>query len=298
MNNRIIFAGVAALSMLALNAASIAKEGDLINFSAMAGLQYNDNLTVSDVDLTSGKGDLGFMLDLGADASIDLGNVSLDGGYDYSSTRNLSETQFNFETHALNGGISYSFMDIDFGLDAGFYHNRLGGDAFLDITSITPSVATMVGDSIYLRGQYSLMDKSFKTAKERSGTSHSIGASAFLFVLEDGYINVGADLLKDKTNSGDFDYDGYALNGGINVPFLDTEFYAKGKYESRSYDSAIGDDSKPRDDSRTSFTAGLTTDLFLLLTLKPEFRINKVSSNLDSAAYTEKVFSISLGIDF
>lgn len=278
---------------------TMAQEDDLFTLKAMTGVEYNNNLTVSDVDLTSGVGDLGFLLDLGGSFSLDtqLG-VTLDGGYEYSSTRYLEETQFDFETHALSGGVAYSLGELDLGLDAGFYHNRLGGDSFLDLMTITPSVSTMLGETVYLRGQYSFMDKDFKTAPDRSGNSHSFGVSGFIFALDDGYINLGLELEKSNTDGGAYDYDGYTLSGGINVPFLDTDFYAKGKYSGRSYDTALGDDGETRDDTRSSFSLGLTTDLFVLLTVNPEYRMNKVSSNQNSAAFTEHVFKLSIGVTF
>ncbi len=290
-----LIAGIVGLSTSPL----LAQEEDLFTLKAMTGVEYNNNLTVSDLDLTSGVGDLGFLLDLGGSFSLDtqLG-LTVDGGYDYSSTRYLDETQFDFETHALSGGVAYSLGEFDLGLDAGYYHNRLGGDSFLDLMTLTPSVSTMMGDTVYLRGQYSYMDKDFKTAADRSGNSHSFGISAFVFALDDGYFNVGVELEKSNTDSNTFDYDGYTLSGGINVPFLDTEFYAKGKYSGRSYDTALGDDGETRDDTRSSFSLGLTTDLFVLLTINPEYRMNKVSSNQNSAAFTEHVFKLSVGVTF
>ncbi len=283
------------ISAIILSAAQggYADDENEIEISIYAGAEYNDNIAVSDIDLGSGQGDFAGLLEvsLGYENKISE-NLSFSAGYDFSYTRFVDETAFNFQSHGLSAGLSGQMAGLDLGLDYSFFHNRLGGESFLDMQLFSPSIAKMFPGNIYVRAAYTYMDKDFETALTRSGNNQKYGVDSYFFFDGGGFFRVGAAWQEEDAAAAIFDYDGLVLNAQVKVPVGEGDFYVKGNYKKRTYDSGL------REDKRTSLRAGLELPFMDNLIIKPEYRFLDSSSNLASADYSEHVFSLMFGIEF
>lgn len=259
------------------------------------GLTYSDNVAVPQLDASSGVGDFAATLDASVGFKTDIfANTKLDIGYDFGQIRYLDETAFNQQQHSFTAGLAYELADgIDLGLDGGYYLTMLGGDKFLTQTRFSPSIARMFGDATYVRASWAYTDIDFEDIDSRDGDNHTVGIDSYVFLTDEGYVNFGVFYEKESTEIVDFSYDGYVLSAGAQVPFLDTTFNASLDYNKRDYDGL-----EDRDDDRVTFKAGIETDLFAVLTLKPEYTYRDVSSSVDQFSYQEHVVSVKLGYVF
>ena len=101
---------------------------------AGVGVEYDSNVSVEEVDATSGEGDYALTMDLGLEAKKGL-TEKLDGALSYDFSQSLYDefSQVDRQTHILGADLAYSAQAVDTGLSTYYIHSRLDGDKFLEL---------------------------------------------------------------------------------------------------------------------------------------------------------------------
>ena len=284
-------------------APALAQDNEGFKLNIAAGGEYDSNITVSELDTTTNKGDFAALLDFTAEYKTKAGeNTNLEFGYDFSQSLYSSESNFNLQTHALTLNADTELNGFDLGLGYGFYSNRLGGDKFLDLHTLSPSAAYFFGEGSYVRADYTYYKKAFTTLDDRDANTHSIGTSFFQFIEGGNFFNFGLRYEKENTVSDEFDYSGIVARAGFTNKFdlkgEEARLSLSLEYKARNYENITESINEKRDDKRTTFTAKMTYPFLKELSLMPQYQYINASSNLDSADYSEHILGVKLGYAF
>lgn len=274
-----------------------------LSLKVAAGGEYDSNITVVETDTSTNTGDFAAIIDLAIGYKMKaVEDVNIEFGYDFSQSLYADETDFNLQMHAFTFNADTEMNGLDLGLAYGFYNNRLGGDKFLDMHTISPNVAIFFGESNYLRGDYTYYKKSFTVLDERDANTHSFGANYYHFTGDGAFFSIGLRYEKENANSDEFDYSGLVARAGFQTKFElmndEAKFNASVEYKDRNYDNVTMSIGEKRDDQRTTFRANLSVPIYNKITINPEFRYINSSSNLASADYKESIIGATFGYSF
>ena len=219
---RAVFAG-AALSMAgggalaqqtgeaALEEAPQASAG---SFSAeySAGIEYDSNVAVLDIDASTTQGDFAALFDLGLDYEHAFGERSkVEIGYNFGQDMQFDVTQFSTQTHRGRAEVSHEFGGVTAGASYQLIYSRLDGAGFLRFHRFTPFLAGYAaGKKLYWRGSYIYTDKNFIDRIDRDGDVHAGSLEAFYFINGlKTYLIGGYRYEVEDTTAPEFDFESH-----------------------------------------------------------------------------------------
>ncbi|HEY0962519.1 MAG TPA: hypothetical protein VGE69_09185, partial [Pseudomonadales bacterium] len=130
--------------------------------SVAAGIEYNDNLTVTELETAAGTGDTAATLEANADVSWQAGaNTAVAAGYSFSGSRYQDVDAFDLDLHLVYADLSHDFALLTLGTNYYFADARLGGDSFLELNQYSLYAGKLFADTWYLRGALNFTDKQF-----------------------------------------------------------------------------------------------------------------------------------------
>lgn len=296
----ILFASAVLLS----SSLSYAGESPL-SLSASVGVEYDDNISVSALDTTTGQSDEAFVLDFSASyLAIESENTELELVYDLYQSKHDTLSDFDLQIHTLSAFGSWETDDIDLGLYYSYSMVDLGNEDLYESHSLTPSLGFSLAESWYNRLSYSLVSKDFDSASERNANQNSISADNYYFFMDNSaFVSLGARLEVEDAKDDELDYQAIYLKTAISIPFYynnEKLIDLKGKYERywRDYDNVSLSIGKKRDDNQ---------DLIGLEFIKPinesfdvvlDYEYTNTRSNLASVDAEENVISLRVTTDF
>lgn len=276
------------------------------NFSAVVtiGMEYNDTLSVTEIDATSTEDDTAIVVDLdlrykkpiNSDTNAELG---------YSFSRSLYDDfdNFDIQSHLISGDINHKFGDIKGGLTYRFFDFELDNDPLLDLQQISPYFTRFIGKEVFIRGSYTYSKKEYDTFTTRDAKTNSIELDAYYFI--DGsqlYISGGYSYRDEDANAPQYDYDSNILKAAVTKKIKVAEYDSKLKlsyrHEERDYSSITPSIGAVRDDTRRraklSWEFDISDDVKTIL----EYQHTNNKSNLASADYNQNVAGIMVEYAF
>ena len=295
---------IAALSVLAAQASLADVRQADIDFNASAGYQYDSNVNVAEIDANTGEGDTALVMDLGVDGSLRPSErLALNFGYAYSGSRHRQFSEFDLAIHRLRGAVSYRIAGFDAGLSLDQFATRLDGDAFLEVTRMSPSLSRMFGDRLYLRGAFALAEKSYQEREERNAVNEAYRADAYF--LLDGmqrYFAVALERASEDALNDTLDYHavGTKLTYGhrLAAGSLPLDVKAHVRFENRDYKSLPDTAERPRQDDRRRVGLGVGLPLGEYFEVAGQAEYADNASTLGAAVYDEIVYTLSIGAEF
>lgn len=310
--NRLFAAGaLTALTITsAATAASAPEKPELRDgpsaFSAefSAGVEYDDNVSVIDIDNNTGADDFAAVFDGEIEFAPDIGEDS-ELAFGYSFSQSLYETfdDFNLQSHLASIDASHDLGIFEIGGAYRFAHSRLGGASFLTLNQFSPSIARFFGESLYLRGEYTYTDRNFIGRTDRDGDSHAGAGDAYFFMNgAKTYIALGYRWEKEDAVDPQFDFQGDAFRARFSQRFpvgsRDGHFRAGYRYEIRDYSSITPSISALREDKRHRFNAEVEVPIGKALFARVNAEYGDFQSNLPAADFNQTVVSARIGLRF
>lgn len=213
-------------------------------------------------------------------------------------------TDFDLQLHTLSASVEREYGEIDTGLLYLYSRTFLGGDDFLDIHNITPSLGHAFSERWYLSLRYSYQAKDFIQGSNdgRDATNNSFTIDNFLFFQDGkGQLSLGYRIEGENTSSDAFDYLGHFFHARLKLPIsaaalapYNPVFRLGLEYSTKDYSSVTSSIGTERSDDRTSFTVGVEADVVKGVTAKLEYEKIEVVTNLPSADYDENVITLKL----
>lgn len=273
------------------------------NINASVGYEYDSNITVQEVDVKTGEGDVAALLDFSASYEVEVGKSTFEAGYSFSQSLHQDATGFDLQSHIITALAKHKFDGFDLGVNYLYINTSLGGDSFLEIHKASPYISFFATPSVFIRANYSYTDKNLETSNDRDAETHSIGASGFYFMNHaKSYFMVSYRYDSLDANADRFDYNGHDVKVRYQVKFpwagRDARFRIGGRYLKRNYDAVTPSIGEIRDDKRTSIESMLEVPFFDSWTARLKYRYTDAMSNLASADYTENLVTFEIGFEF
>jgi hypothetical protein len=269
---------------------------------ASAGVEYDSNVSVIEIDTATAEGDFAAVLDFAVEYETDLGDkTTLEVGYDFGQDIQFDFTNFNTQTHRGYAEISHDFGDAEVGASYQLIYSRLGGSGFLRLHRLSPYVASYVGGKrAYVRAAYIYTDKEFIGRADRDGDAHAGSIDVYYFINGlTTYVIGGYRYESENVVSPEFDFNAHNLKARLvqRIPFRgeNAKLRAGWRYENRDYNAITPSIGVIRGDSRHRFEVSFEAPLTDVVYAEAEYRFDSFDSNLPSADFNQSVATIRVG---
>ena len=220
------------------------------------GVEYDSNVSVEEVDISSNKGDYALTLDAGFGLKQELpGDADLALTYDFSQSEYDTYSQVDRQTHMLGMDVAINFEGMDPGVSVYYINSRLDGSQFLELYRLSPYVSGFISKKWFARGAYVYSDKTVNDREGRDATSNAGEADLYFFFRGlRTYFNIGYRLRDEDAKADQYDY----LSNGVKLRFIQrfelfsrlTKLELAWRYEDRDYSSDTPSINKKRHDQR------------------------------------------------
>jgi len=286
---------------LSLQAAEESPAADSIfSFEIGAGAEYDSNITVTDIDTTTGQDDVAATIEAGVTYSKGLSSdTNFSASYNVSQNLHDEFSEFDILTHLVIANLSHDFAGFDAGLSYRFADSSLDQEGFLTFHQISPYYSKFLNDKIFLRADYTYTDKAFDNRSVRDSTVNSVGGDIYYFL--DGvqsYFIAGYRFEDEDANASQFSFQGH----NFRIRYL-RRFEFAGKetrmslgydIEDRSYDAITPSIGVERDDNRQGFEANFEYPLSDRLNLVIDYNYGDNSSELPAADFEQNLLGVKL----
>lgn len=265
------------------------------------GVEYDDNVSVAELDETTGLGDFAGVIDFRADYAPELGeNTSLYVGYDFFQSLYVDLTGFDIQSHVATVSLDHTIGRVTVGGMYNFAYAFLGGDDFLEFHKFSPFVSVFLTDSLYLRSFYEYTDKSIFPSPDRDTQDQGGGASLYYFMNgAKTYVSAGYRYESVDAVGPEFDYAGHDITAKFSTHLAlgdaASEIKIGGRYDIRDYENVTASIGEIRDDDIFKLTAEWEIPLGKYLFSELKYEYGNYISNLPTADYTRNVATIKLG---
>ena len=275
-----------------------------LSFHINAGGYYNNNITVSELDVNVGNGDIAAKLSAQVKFEKEFAhNTEFGAGYKISSTIHEEFSRFDIVTHLLSTKLEHDFGDFKAGVSYYFADSNLNQSDFLTLNQISPYAAKFFGKKAYLRGYYRYADKKFQNSPLRDAKVHKAGGDLYYFL--DGrrqYIQSGYSYENSDAFAGEFDYGAHTLRLRYikRIPFRSRQAKLKigWRYEKRNYKNITPSIGIIRNDNRHRLRADLELPVTDNFYGQIELTQAIYNSNLPIADYERLKLAFSIGTRF
>jgi hypothetical protein len=270
----------------------------VLKLGASAG--YDDNVVVSQLDTTSGRGDMVYTpsLNLGYKILDDKTNqVAINYGFSASIYQTLGA--FDLQSHDITLNTSHKFGATDIGGTFSYYHMLLVGKPLLDMYVANPGLLTPIGKDEFLRVDWFYTKTSFQNDPRRDADHHQPETQLYYFFGKSrNFILIGANYQFESASGAEFSYKGFELKGNLKttIPILSDEnrITVAYSYLHRNYDNITPTIGVKRFENRSTIRVGGEFYLAKNLGWGPEYTHIDRQSNLKMTNYVENIFELKL----
>lgn len=280
------------------------REALTVSGSIAAGIEYNDNLTVTELETAAGTGDTAGTFEANADVNWQAGaNTAVAAGYSFSGSRYQDIDAFDLDLHLLYADVSHDFAWLSLGANYYFADARLGGDTFLDLNQYSLYAGKLFADTWYLRGALNFTDKQFDVFDVRDADNEGFGVDLYRFFNAGrSSLMLGYAYEDEDTRGPAFDYTADTLRLRLNHRFTlaarDARVLLGYRWQDRDYVNATPAISIPRDDSQRVVEAQLEVDVMQNLALTAGWEYGDYDSRLSSADFTANRVAMAMRLSF
>lgn len=247
---------------------AIAQEEDNpLSLSVGVAIERDSNLTVDAIDESSNAGDTAMVFDttIGYDF-VDDDKIGFSAGYDFYKSSYKELDQFNMAIHGFNIDGRYTIDRADLGMTYLFNTIKLGGESFLDMHTIKPSVGYLLpSNNVYLIGGIDYQKQVFKKPEltGRDATRYTGNVKSIFLLGEGRTVTGGYNWTDHNTQDPGYSYTGHTLSASLKLPFdlIDREAVLRTgfKHQSKSYamESSSYNGGEERSDKRSTVTFAL-----------------------------------------
>ena len=239
-------------------------------FSAEVGIggEYDSNVSVEEVDVTSSQSDYALTMNLGLGVEQKLSEVVEVGlTYDFSQTLYDEFSEVDRQTHILGTDVAIDAGAVDANLSLFYINSLLDGKEFLEMYRLSPSLSGFLSRNWYVRGAYVYSDKAIDRSPERDATTQAGEVDVYYFLRGlRSYFNVGYRYRDEDSVARRLDYtsNGAKLRYILRFDFLSrmNKLELAWRYEDRDYSGITPSIGEPRADKRHRWRVNLEVPVF------------------------------------
>jgi|GEM_PF-422961 len=286
------------------NGSQASQKESPLNFELNIGVEYDSSVSISEVDDNTAADDFALVFDADVDYEKNLSkNTSLNLSYSFSQSLHDEFTDFNLQTHFATADIAHDFGNYDIGGSYRYIFTLLDNDNFLTLQQLSPYFSTFVGKNLYLRADYTYIDKEFDVFEERDATANSVGADVYYFLEGTRrYFVLGYQYRDEDADDAQFDFESqnYKIRFVQRFQLGKRDMIGKlfARFDARNYDSITRSIGEVRDDDRTRIGAELEIPINDKASILVEYEYSEFDSNLPAADKTQNIIAVKMGFQF
>jgi hypothetical protein len=274
------------------------------NLELGVGAEYDSNVTVDEVDLSSGQSDEAWIVDMQVGVKQPLGSdATLALTYDVAQSTYREFSRVDRLTQILGADLSGKLGDSNIGVSAYYIDAQLDGEGFLEYLRVSPSVSGFLARKWFARGAFVYSERRIDQRRARDAET---GAGELdLYYFHRGlrsYFNLGYRYRSEDAVAAQFDFDSH----GLKLRYI-RRFDAFGRrikselalrYEERDYRSDEPTIGEPRDDDRLRVKADIEVPLGRHLAWQFYGSYGDFESNLPRADFTQTIVGTRLELSW
>ena len=259
------------------------------------GGEYDSNVTVDEVDVSSNLSDYALTMDAELKATQQFSDKT--GGsltYDFSQTMYQEFSIVDRQTHLLGLDLDHKFGGVRAGLSGYYIHSRLDNDPFLTLYRASPSLSGFLNKKLFARVAYVYADKLIESNSQRDAITHS--GEGDLYYFQRGlrsYFNFGYKYKDEDARAARLDYksQNFKLRYVLRWEWLErtNKLELSWRYEDRDYTSITPSISAKRKDERHRWQFTYEIPLGKRSALQAYGGYGDYESNFPSADYDQTV---------
>jgi hypothetical protein len=259
------------------------------------GIEYDSNVSVTEVDAASGESDVAIFVDAGVAVKHRINDRTEVGlNYDFTQNRYDEFSEVNRQTHLLGVNGGYDLGRVSAGFSGYFIHSRLDGEAFLDYTRISPALSGFLSRRFFARGAYVYSERKIDQNSDRNAdTSAWEGDLYFFWRGLRSYFNIGYRYRNEDADSEEFDFSSHSLKlryiQRLQLLERDAKLEFAWRFEDRDYRSPTPEIGEERMDNRSRWKVDLEVQLNPSWYWQLYSGYGDYSSNLPRADFTQTV---------
>lgn len=270
-----------------------------------ASAESHSNVSVTEIESTTGEADNAMLFEAGVDASWALSEqLTLDAGYSFTDRSFDEFSEFDLRIHLTYLDLSYESGDYTFGGSHYYADALVDSSGFLSLNQSSLYAARFIGSQVYLRGALNQTRKSFSQFTERSATSNGMSTDIFVFSSDvKRFISLGLSYTDEDANSREFSYLSWQARGRLSQRFQlfsrDARAQFSASWEERDYEGVSSLlPQTPREDTQLIAEGNFELAMTSWLKLVAELERGRYRSNVAIADYAETRVAIGLRLDF
>lgn len=260
-----------------------------------AGREYDSNVTVSEVDASSGESDYAWTLDLGIGVNQPLGKTTeLSLNYDFSQSLYDEFSFVDRQTHILGANLTTDLTSTKAGLSAYYINARLDGDSFLEFIRLSPSLSGFLSKRWFARSAYVYSERSLSGRSDRDAETHSLEGDLYYFHRGlRSYFNIGYRYRDENTQLDALDFRSHGIKlryiRRFDIAGTQAKAEISWRYEERSYRTPDPVIERERADDRGRLKLDLEVPIGSRATLAWYYGYSDFVSNLPRADFTQTI---------
>jgi hypothetical protein len=264
------------------------------------GAEYDTNVTVDEVDVSSGQSDYAGILDfeLGVKHTFsEKTQASLN--YDISQSSYSEFSQVDRLTQILGADINTDLGGSNAGVSAYYIDSQLDGEPFLRFVRASPYVSGFMSKRWFARGAYVYSEREIDQRTERDAQTQNGEIDVYFFQRGlRSYFNLGYRYRDEDAVADELDFRAHSIKFRYIRRFALWEQQAKAefavRYEIRDYQSDEPTIEEPRQDDRVRWKLDLEMPLSKQIAWQWYYSYGDYVSNLPRADFTQTIVGTRL----
>lgn len=290
------------LFLLACAHMGVAAETLSVNGKLKAGMEYQSNVNISELEQASGESDTATVLEGEINAAWQVSdNVRLDSGYSINDKRYRNTSAYDSRLQLAFIDASYAFDNLTLGSSVYLAQADLDGSDFLALNQFSVYAMHNLSDSWFIRPSVVYADKDFAQFESRDASNKSANIDSFWFFQQgQRFISLGATYEDEDTLDKAFSYRAKSMNIRLSNQFdlwhVVQKIQLGMKLTQRDYALAINDNK--RNDIHQHIDAKWELNINSTFALLTSVEYGDYQSILTSADYDETRAGLMLQASF
>ncbi|MBT4521023.1 MAG: DUF560 domain-containing protein [Halieaceae bacterium] len=271
-----------------------------ISFSAEigVGVEYDSNVGVEEVDLSSNQSDYALTLDAELGLKKPLSSTTdLSLSYDFSQSLYQEFSAVDRQTHILGANLETETQSLNTGITLFYINSRLDSEAFLELYRISPSISGFLSKKWFARGAYVYWDKSFENRPGRDASTNT--GEADIYYFRNGlrsYFNLGYRFKDEDADLKVHDFSSHNLKlryiHRLVLFSRMTKLELAWRYEDRDYSTVTPGIEEERSDHRHRWRAEFEVPVLDNGAIQIHTGYSDYDSNLPQADYSQVITGV------
>lgn len=298
------FTPILTIAWLTASSTAAAEAPHRFSGEISAGLQYDSNVTIDEIDRVSHVGDIAAVLEAQIGWKAPVGQATdLSFNYDLTQTRHQDFTAFNLQSHAASAQLDHHFGGVTASLNGRYVRNFLAGNGFSSTHQVAAILSRNFGTTYQLRGAYARSERTYDGRPQRDAVNQTLSLDGYYYLSgAANYLSAGVRHSNETANASPFSFDSNALRLKAGRKFRWQAHVVTGQltwqYEDRRYEGVTASIGAARHDRRTGLLGHLEMAIGHRLTLSTDYAAGDYASNLPSADYGQQVATVRIGAAF